>query len=682
MAISLKNSELYPFFKLLKPVRIQFGLAILCGLIYGLSSGFGLPFMTHKVFPLIFNSEGTKVQLYTQLESGDYYEVEGKREAYGDQFLKENSSGEMIGPISLKLTTEGLYEKGQKEQLNKVESSIFVDVDGQKERVIGGLYIYDGSTRSYLSLQKRQAENSQWTMIGAVLLLPIIFIFRGASSFFNIYLISFCGLHILEQIRLMVFDKLQQLSTSFFERHKSGDLLNRLLGDTAALQSSISVIANDIVKQPITLVGGVGYLIYQSWQQSESIFILLCFVVIGLCVFPIRYIGKHLLKKVFEMQAQQGDLSAICNENIHAFREVRSFNLQERETKRFTASSKKYFGLQLKVVRYSQGLNPMIEVVTATGLSAAIYYASQKGITLSDIIPLILALYMSYDPIKKMGNISNEYKKGMAALKRINYVLDQKDDTPEPSHVESFPESIEELEFFDVNFSYEEELVLQHINIKVPKGSTLALVGPSGAGKSTFASLIPRFYDVQSGSIAINGCDTRSFSKEDLRRHISIVSQDTFLFDDTVIGNLKMGRIDATKEEIILAAKQAQAHDFIEALPQGYETVIGERGTRLSGGQKQRLAIARAFIKNAPILILDEATSALDSESEAKIQTALESLVVGKTVFIIAHRFSTIKLADRILVFNRGVISGDGTHDDLIAHNETYRDLHARQELK
>jgi subfamily B ATP-binding cassette protein MsbA len=324
----------------------------------------------------------------------------------------------------------------------------------------------------------------------------------------------------------------------------------------------------------------------------------------------------------------------------------------------------------------------MIEVVTATGLSAAIYYASQKGITLSDIIPLILALYMSYDPIKKMGNISNEYKKGMAALKRINYVLDQKDDTPEPSHVESFPESIEELEFFDVNFSYEEELVLQHINIKVPKGSTLALVGPSGAGKSTFASLIPRFYDVQSGSIAINGCDTRSFSKEDLRRHISIVSQDTFLFDDTVIGNLKMGRIDATKEEIILAAKQAQAHDFIEALPQGYETVIGERGTRLSGGQKQRLAIARAFIKNAPILILDEATSALDSESEAKIQTALESLVVGKTVFIIAHRFSTIKLADRILVFNRGVISGDGTHDDLIAHNETYRDLHARQELK
>jgi subfamily B ATP-binding cassette protein MsbA len=323
----------------------------------------------------------------------------------------------------------------------------------------------------------------------------------------------------------------------------------------------------------------------------------------------------------------------------------------------------------------------MIEVVTATGLSVAIYYASQKGITLNDIIPLILALYMYYDPIKKMGNISNEYKKGLAALKRINYVLDQEDTTPDPEQRSHFPDTFEELRFESLAFSYEDEKVLEGIDLNISTGSVVALVGASGAGKSTFGALIPRFYDPQQGCISFNGVDIREFSKKDLRDNISIVSQDTFLFDDTVMGNLKMGRVDASRDDVIQAAKHAQAHDFIMELPAGYETIVGERGTRLSGGQKQRLAIARAFLKNSPILILDEATSALDSESEAKIQMALEGLVQGKTVFIIAHRFSTIKLADRILVFNKGKITGDGDHETLIQSNATYRDLHSRQEL-
>lgn len=673
--------ELFPFFKLLKPVRFQFMIAIFCGLMYGLSSGFGLPFMTHKVFPLIFSSDAAKVKLFTQLENGDYFSVDGQQEARGDQFFIDSKDGSKKGPFSLKLTPEARYLLRENGEVLKVEETVCVEVDGEYVDVKGGLFVYDSSTQTYLSLREEQAEVSSWTLLAAVLLLPIVFIIRGASSFFNIYLISYCGLHILEQIRLMVFKKLQFLSISFYQQHKSGDILNRLLGDTAALQSSISVIANDIVKQPITLLGGVSYLIYQSWQQEESVFILLCFVVIGLCVFPIRYIGKNLLKRVFEMQAQQGDIAAIASENISAYREVRSFNLQEREMDRFRASSKKFFGLQLKVTRYSQGLNPMIEVVTATGLSVAIYYASQKGITLSDIIPLILALYMSYDPIKKMGNISNEYKKGLAALKRINFVLDQKDKTPEPTNPVDFPLQFEELRFRDLSFSYDEERVLNNIDVAIPKGTVVALVGPSGAGKSTFGALIPRFYDPQLGSIEINGMNINGFSKQALRKNISIVSQDTVLFDDTVMGNLKLGREDASEEEVITAAQQAQAHEFIMSLPEGYKTMIGEKGTRLSGGQKQRLAIARAFLKNAPLLILDEATSALDSESEAKIQEALEQLIVGKTVFIIAHRFSTIKLADRIFVFDKGVISGDGSHEELIESNAVYKDLHARQEL-
>jgi len=673
--------DLLPYFKLLKPVRVQFVLAILCGLLYGLSSGFGLPFMTHKVFPLIFSSDAAKVKLFTQLKNGDYYAVEGKQEASGGHFYIENKDGSTLGPVELKITPEGFYKTIENGRLELVEQKIRVKQDDEHEEVEGGLYIFNSSTQTYLDLKDRQSEHSIWALIGVVFLLPTIFIIRGASSFFNIYLISYCGLYVLEQVRLMVFKKIQHLDISFFHKHKSGDLLNRLLGDTAALQASIVVIANDVVKQPITLVGGVAYLIYQSIQQSESIFILLCFVVIGLCVFPIRFIGKHLLKRVFEMQSQQGDIAAIGSENINAFREIRSFNLQEKEIQRFTSSSKRFFTLQLKVVRYAQGLNPMIEVVTATGLSAAIFYASQKGITLADIIPLIIALYMSYDPIKKMGNISNEFKKGMAALKRINYVLDQEDQTPDPSKPQRIPEEIGHLRFEGLSFAYEEEWVLENVDLEIKRGSVVALVGPSGAGKSTFGALIPRFYDPQQGYISLNGLNIRSFAKRELRDQISTVSQDTFLFDDSVMGNLKMGRAEASQEEVILAAQQAQAHEFIESLPDGYDTIIGERGTRLSGGQKQRLAIARAFLKNAPILILDEATSSLDSESEAKIQKALESLVKGKTVFIIAHRFSTIKLADRILVFEKGRITGDGGHDELIESNTVYKELYQRQEL-
>ena len=673
--------DLLPFFKLLKPVRLQFALALLCGLIYGVSSGFGIPTMAYKVFPFIFDSEGEQLKIYTELSNGKFYPLDVKPEAHSANFyIKSESDYQPLKKI-VQLTAQGRFMVGEQGKTEAISQSLYVNKDSQYVEVKGGLFTQDSDTKGYKSLQAQKAEPSFGTVLAVLLIIPTVFIFRGASNFFNVYFTNYCGLAVLEALRLKVFLKLQHLPIAFFHRHKSGDLLNRLMGDTAALQAVVSSVASDLVRQPITLVGAIGYLIYQSLQQRESMFILLCFAVIGCCVFPIRFVGRQLLKRAYLMQEQMGSLSAIASENLSAYREVRAFNLQERELSRFQQASRLFLKLQLNVVRYNSGLSPTIEVVTAIGISIAIYYAKEKGITLGEIIPLILALYMSYDPIKKIGAINNSVKTGLAALQRLNFILNEEDETPEAKTTVDFPAEIRNIQFEQLCFAYDTEVVLKNLNLNINKGDVVALVGPSGAGKSTFGALIPRFYDPQAGKLSFNGLDIRSFKKQDLRQHIGIVSQDTVLFDDTVANNIRLGHQNASDEAVRFAAEQAQAHEFIQAMELGYNTRIGERGTRLSGGQKQRLAIARSFLRNAPILILDEATSALDSESEAKIQQALEKLIVGKTVFIIAHRFSTIKLASRILVFNHGEVVGNGSHEELMANNALYRDLHQRQEL-
>ncbi len=513
------------------------------------------------------------------------------------------------------------------------------------------------------------------------LYMPAIFLIRGVSQYVNTYYISYCGFRVLEYIQVDLFRALQKLPVKFFHHNKSGDLLSRLMEDTMRIRQIIVEVSNDIIRQPMQLLGALGYLVYLSATRSEFFFLLICLASVPLCVFPIRMIGKKLFRKAVKVQQQTGDLSAYVSDGLQAPMEIRAYNLQQSVVERFSKRIMDLFKVRMKVVKYGAMLSPTIEFVSACGIAITIVYAGRAHMDFEkDMVPLLMALYMCYDPIKKLGKIHMRIQRATASLDRVEYILHSKNDLPEASDPIPLENVRGDIRFNKVSFAYEDEPVLRDIDLTIPSGQVTALVGPSGAGKSTFANLIPRFYDVNEGQVLIDGNDVRDVKKFNLRESIAIVSQSPVLFNETVMENIRIGSPDASDAEVMTAARKAHAHDFItNTLDDGYNTMVGERGTKLSGGQRQRIAIARAFLKDAPILILDEATSALDSESEAHIQKALEDLVKGRTTFIIAHRFSTIKIADRILVFQDGRIIADGDHEAVYASSPLYRDLYDRQ---
>ena len=520
-----------------------------------------------------------------------------------------------------------------------------------------------------------------WELIAVALWLPGVFIIRGLAGYANAYLIQYVGVRVLEALRLEYFDKLQRLPLSFFKRNSTGDLIARGLGDTNQLQNTLVIISNEIIKQPATLIGAVGYLIYLAFTEQGVMMVLASLAIIPMTVFPIRYVGRKMVEKAKALQLTAGSITDRFTENLSAVKEVRAFGLEEMETDRFRVLSRTIVKTQMKVVKYAQSLAPAIEIISAIGISITFVYAYRARIPLESFLAIIFALAVSYDPVKKLGALNNELKRGEVSLERLEQVLHEEvaiRDPEDPTPVDRLQGNIA---FDDVTFAYVPgEPVLRDISIRIPAGTVCALVGPSGAGKSTFANLVPRFYDVAAGSVTIDGLDVRQMRLADLRRNIAIVSQEPVLFNDTIYNNLLFGRMDATREEVEKAAKDAFAHDFILSLPQGYDTMTGERGGNLSGGQKQRIALARAFLRHAPILILDEATSALDSDSEAFIQRALRKLMVGKTVLIIAHRFSTIRDASMILVFQNAKIIAHGSHSSLYESNALYRSLYDRQQ--
>ena len=509
---------------------------------------------------------------------------------------------------------------------------------------------------------------------------PLLFLLRAVSGYLNSYYVQLTGVRVLEAVRLDYFRQLQFLPLSFLQRKASGDLISRGLADTAQLQFTLSLMANDGVKQPMALLGALSFLGWQALSTDGALLVLVCLAVVPLTVLPVHYVGKKIIRRAQQMQSQLGDVSTHFVENLSAAREVRAFGLEERELARFGRTTSGLVTAQMKIVKYAQALTPAIEILSAIGIAATLIFASTHNVKWETFIAIITALYLCYEPIKKIGYLNTEMNRGAASLERLEHVLHEPLTITDPVAPVTVTQLQGQLTFQQVNFSYGETPALRDINVTIPAGTVCALVGPSGAGKSTFANLVPRFFEVAAGSVSIDGLDVRSLRLADLRRNIALVSQEPVLFNDTIYNNLALGTPDATREAIIAAAENAHAHEFITQLPLGYDTLVGERGALLSGGQKQRLAIARAFLRQAPILILDEATSSLDSDSEAGVQDALRQLVIGKTVLIIAHRFSTIRDASMILVFDQGRIVAQGDHASLYAANALYKSLYDRQQ--
>ena len=502
---------------------------------------------------------------------------------------------------------------------------------------------------------------------------------RCASEFANMYGMAYCGQRVLEGLRTDTFAHLQKLSLSFFEQRRSGDTVSRLITDTEVLRAGIVTVTNDIIKQPFTLIGAAGVIVYLSLQNSQFVFILAFLISAPACVLPIRWLAGKLKVRAKKLQAQVGDVSAYVTDSIQAPREIRAFNLQEGQVRGMRRRVRELMKWQLKVLKYERSVAPLVEFVATISVAIVIVYAGRNSVGIQQMVPLLGALYFCYEPVKKLGKITTHLKSMEASLDRLEEISKMDPEVLDPKVPVELGKVNGEIAFDEVSFAYAEDLVLKKVTVKARPGEVMGIVGPSGAGKTSFINLLLRFYDPTEGVVSIDGHDLRTLRQEELRDAISFVPQEPLLFNASVRDNILVGRPDATDEEVYKAAGQARAHDFITAMENGYETVIGEKGTRLSGGQRQRLALARAFLRKAPILVLDEAASALDSENEALIQQAVVELAQDRTVFIIAHRFSTLSVVDRILVFESGQIIGDGTNEELEKSCNLYQELRRRQ---
>ncbi|WP_309386897.1 ABC transporter ATP-binding protein [Cerasicoccus frondis] len=503
---------------------------------------------------------------------------------------------------------------------------------------------------------------------------------RGLTTFFSNYYLAFCGQTVLEKLRVRLFAKLQRLPLSFYHKNPPGELVSRAMSDTYQVQMTLITVTQEIVRQPATLVGAVGVLLFLSLKHHQVAYLLIFILAIPLCVIPIRLIGKKLKKKAATLQYELAEATNRICENLEATQEIRAYNLEERETENFNESAGRVLHGFMKLAKYNTMMSPIIEFIGALGIGVGLYYTYESQIGEGAFTALLAALYMCYEPIKRLGRLHNSMQTGIASLERIEHILEEDEVIHDPVEPKEFPEKIEgRVSFHNVSFAYGDEAVLRDVSVELDPGKTYALVGPSGAGKTTFANLVLRYYDVVEGKVCVEGIDVRDLRQHDLRERISVVAQSPVLFNDTILGNIAVGDPKASREIIEDAARQAYAHEFILSLPNGYDTEVGPSGSRLSGGQRQRIALARAFLKQAPILILDEATSALDAESERYIQLAMEKLSEQKTVIVIAHRFSSIQRADEILVFDKGRVVDRGAHQELLSRDGLYRKLYEAQ---
>jgi subfamily B ATP-binding cassette protein MsbA len=512
-------------------------------------------------------------------------------------------------------------------------------------------------------------------MLFAVAFLPVVMLIRGLGEFFSTYLLNLAGLRVIEAVRRDVFGRLQQMHLGFFGRHSVGDLLARLISDANAVRLVLVDVSNDLIVQPLTLVFALAYVVWVCLSHDGGFWFIACLLVVPAAVLLVRGVARRIQRRTQQGLTSASDLNSIAVENLQSAREIRAYGLQERESRRFNEASQEGLRIQGKLVRYEKALSPLIEITAAAGIAAAIGFGAANGFTLPELLSLITAFYFAYGPVKRLGGVTSRLSMAAPGLARLEEVLRAEVEVADAPDARALPRVQGDIEFAGVSFGYGADPVLADVALRIPSGQSVALVGPSGAGKSTFVNLVPRFFDPRQGVIRIDGHDLRSVRQADLRANIALVSQEPVLFNESILENIRLGRPAATDAEVREAARLAGALEFIEAQPEGFQTKVGERGGRLSGGQRQRVSIARAFLKDAPVLILDEATSALDTDTERSIQQSLALLMKGRTTLIVAHRFSTIRDVNRVLVFDAGRIVADGTREQVYASSELFRRL-------
>jgi subfamily B ATP-binding cassette protein MsbA len=515
----------------------------------------------------------------------------------------------------------------------------------------------------------------------AVLFLPSVFLFRGLAQWGANVCINVAGLRVIDSVRAAVFARLQRLPVAFFSRMPTGDILQRLTADVQSVRIVLVDVTNDLVIQPFMLVFATGAVLVTCLALPDGWKFLACLAATPLSVLLVRWIGLALRRRAHLAAERLARLGSVFIENLQSPREVRAYNLEARELARYRILAEDALRINSRIARYDKALSPLLEVVAACGVALAVWVGSDIGLGLPDLLLIVTALYMAYEPVKKLGRVSNLLRVAEVGLSRLAEILDAPDEVPERPDAPSLGPVRGALRLEAVDFRYGGENVLSGLTLDIPAGQSVALVGPSGAGKSTLVNLIPRFHDPAAGRILLDGRDLRDLRLAELRGAIALVSQEPVLFDDSVRENIRLGRPRATDAEVDEAARLAGALDFIRALPQGMDTPVGQRGGSLSGGQRQRVAIARAFLKDAPILLLDEATSALDTETERGIQASLNQLMRGRTTLIVAHRLSTVRDVDRILVLDRGAVVADGTREHVLAASPLFRRLAEQQGL-
>ncbi|MBN1871798.1 MAG: ATP-binding cassette domain-containing protein [Candidatus Omnitrophica bacterium] len=530
------------------------------------------------------------------------------------------------------------------------------------------------------------ASRSQLTLLYWILgVLGALLFLREATSFFKSYFMRDLGERVIRDIKAEIYDKFLSLSLGYYSKHPTGKLVSRITYDATLIRDSITSGLTDLFDQPIQILLGLFVVAFiKLWFNISWALILLSIGVIPAILYPVRQLGKKLKKLSKQSQDKMGDINVNLYETISGMRIVKAFSMEDYENERFRRLNQQFYKLSMKIVKRMEIISPISEcaIILCTGF--VIFFAGRNiidgNLSPGAFIVFVSALALMAKPMKRLARVYGVLQTAVAAGIRIFEVLDEKIEVSERPDAVSLSPMSEGIIFERVSFNYGDKDVLKGVSFDVSKGEIIAFVGPSGVGKTTLVNLIPRFYDATKGRIKIDGVDIKDATLKSLRDQIGIVTQDTILFNDTVSANIAYGRIDNTsKANIIKAAKIANAHDFIMRTPDGYDTIIGERGFRLSGGEKQRLAIARAIFKNPPILILDEATSQLDTESEQLVQRAIDRLMEGRTVFVIAHRLSTIKHATRIFVMDKGNITEQGGHAELMEKRGLYKKLYEMQ---